>query len=114
MGRLGQQRDLIVVLDDPEPADERRAEREPGARQGCLEPQQVACRQVVRDGDARPSPEVAEPAASRTIPATISCGSPVSSQVTTGSVPAFRRRAQARGRRLEARGDERLDRRRPG
>ena len=85
VGRLGQQRDLVVVLDDPEAAQDRRGELEAW-------PRRVAPGGA---GDAAPGGRRrrrsgADPvrAPSRTIDATSACASSASSQVTTGSRPA--------------------------
>ncbi len=53
VGRLGQQRDLVGVLDDAQPAEDRRAELEPDTGQSLLEAEQVPGRQVVRDEDGQ-------------------------------------------------------------
>ena len=86
VGGLGQEGDLVVVLDDAQAAEDRRRELEACARQPFLEAEQVTRGQVVRDRDAT-SVSPASPTASRTIPATSSWASPPSSHGTTGRNP---------------------------
>ncbi len=86
-GGQRQQCDLVGVLDHPDLAQERRGEREPRIPEAVLERQQVAGRQVVRDGRAAGRRPVAPPVA-RTSDAASAWASSPSSQVTTGSRPA--------------------------
>ena len=83
VGGLGQQRDLVGVLDDPQLAQDRRGELELRLGEVIAEPQQMACREVVRDRDPeRATARLLERA--RTIEATRAWASSASSQVTTG------------------------------
>ena len=110
---LGQKGDLVGILHDPELAKDRRCEFEPGLGEVVPEAQQVACREIVGDGDPQ-----------RTAARLVECATNHRRDQRVGiigllpghdrEVPGGGRRAGASGSRLEPRRRRATERRRPG